>query len=312
MGLLVAGKWCDEWYDTEKTQGKFVREPSNFHQVIGSKDFPAEKDRYHLYVSYACPWAHRALIFRKLKKLEDVISYSTVDARMLKHGWEFRQGETQDPLYHLDYLYKIYLQANPKHTGRVTVPVLWDKKTRTIVNNESAEIIRMLNSAFNEFTDVRTDYYPKDLHTEIDSINRLVYDGVNNGVYRVGFATTQQAYDAAYAELFTVLDKLEERLGRQRYLIDSVLTEADWRLFTTLLRFDVVYYSHFKCNKKRIVDYPNLWGYLRDLYQHPGIVDTVRFDHIKTHYFYSHTMINPTQIVPKGPEIDFMMPHGRA
>ena len=305
MGLLIKGKWHDQWYDTEKTGGKFIRKASQFRDWIGTEKFPAAKDRYHLYVSYACPWAHRTLIFRALKQLDDVISYSAVDPRMCENGWEFSSAETKDPLYDLNYLYEIYLKADPSYSGRVTVPVLWDKVKKTIVNNESADIIRMLNKAFNEFTAVSYDYYPENLRADIDQINQLVYDNFNNGVYRVGFATKQNVYEKAYDELFATLDQLEKRLAQQSYLVGDTLTEADWRCFTTLLRFDAVYYSHFKCNKRRIIDYPNLWRYLRKLYQQPGIAATVRMDHIKTHYYYSHTTINPNRIVPKGPEITF-------
>ena len=275
--------------------------------------FPAEAGRYHLYVSLACPWAHRTLIFRKLKKLEDVISVSVVEPVLSKLGWEFGTGPgaTLDTVNGKSTLAEIYLLTNPRYTGRVTVPVLWDKKRRTIVNNESSEIIRMLNSAFDAFTDVRTDYYPLELRAEIDRINDIVYANVNNGVYRAGFATTQAAYEEAARALFATLDQLEERLSRQRYLVGRQITEADWRLFTTLVRFDAVYYSHFKCNLRRIADYPNLWNYLRDLYQVPGIADTVSLDHIKRHYYGSHRNINPTGIVPIGPLLDFTLPHDR-
>lgn len=312
MGLLVDGKWHDQWYDTKKTGGKFVREESQFRDWIASDGkFKPEAGRYHLYISYACPWASRSLIFRKLKSLEDVISYSTVHPHMMEQGWEFRDGETADPLYGHRYLHEIYTEVDPRYTGRVTVPVLWDKHLKTIVNNESSEIIRMLNSAFNEFTDNTLDFYPKELHKEIDQINSFVYEKINNGVYRCGFATIQEAYEEAYNELFNALDQVEDILSQHRYLVGNTLTEADWRLFPTIVRFDPVYYSHFKCNKKRILDYPELSNYLRDLYQYPGIAETVRFDHIKEHYYYSHPAINPTRIVPKGPDIDLTLPHDR-
>jgi len=313
MGVLIEGVWHDQWYDTRKHGGRFVREQSKFRDRVsadGSTGFPAEPGRYHLYVCYACPWAHRTLIFRALKGLEDVISVSPVHWYMGDNGWEF-SDDYPDHVNGRRYLREVYTLAKPDYTGRVTVPVLWDKKQRTIVNNESADIIRMLNSEFDAYGDARLDFYPRELRAEVDAINETVFQNVNNGVYRAGFATTQEAYEEAFDALFETLDELEARLTRGRYVLGERLTEADWRLFTTLLRFDPVYHGHFKCNKRRIVDYPALWGYLRELYQVPGVADTVRMDHIKRHYYASHRRINPTGIVPKGPDIDFTAPHGR-
>lgn len=316
MGLLVDGIWKDQWYDTKSTGGKFKRQESAFRNEISPKadaPFPAEKGRYHLYVSYACPWAHRALIFRKLKGLEDMISVSVVHWRMLENGWEFSpEDNLPDDLGGRDFMHQVYTDADPKYTGRVTVPVLWDKKNNTIVNNESAEIIRILNTAFDGLGAKEGDYYPEHLRAEIDAVNERVYHDVNNGVYKSGFATTQPAYEEAVTTLFSTLDWLEERLSSQRYLAGNTLTEADWRLFTTLVRFDPVYHGHFKCNIRMLKDYPNLWAYSRDLYQQPGVAETVHFDHIKGHYYESHTMINPTGIVPVGPDLDFNAPHDRA
>jgi putative glutathione S-transferase len=303
-------------------KGKFVRTESSFRNWVtkdgsagpsGDAGFSAEPGRYHLYVSYACPWAHRALIFRALKGLEDVISVSVVHPLMPAESWVFGEypGATEDHINHAHYLYENYLKADPDFDGLVTVPLLWDKKQETIVNNESSEIIRMFNSAFDDYTQSDLDFYPESLRKEIDAINDIVYHNINNGVYRAGFATTQSAYDEAFDQLFNAMDELEDLLSKQRYLVGEQLTEADWRLFTTLVRFDAVYYNHFKTNKKRLMDYPNLWGYTRELYQVPGIAETVNMDHIKYHYFGSHQSINPTGIVPNGPEIDFMMPHGR-
>ena len=321
LGLLERGDWRQD--DPSRTKdGRFLRPPTTYRNFVtadgspgptGEGGFPAEAGRYHLYVSLACPWAHRTLIFRKLKKLEDVISLSVVEPVLGKLGWEFGTGPgaTLDTVNGKSTLAEIYLLTNSRYSGRVTVPVLWDKKRRTIVNNESSEIIRMLNSAFDAFTDVHTDYYPAELRAEIDRINDIVYPNVNNGVYRAGFATTQAAYEEAARALFATLDQLEERLSRQRYLVGRQITEADWRLFTTLVRFDAVYYSHFKCNLRRITDYPNLWNYLRDLYQVPGVADTVSLDHIKRHYYGSHRNVNPTGIVPIGPLLDFTLPHDR-
>ncbi|WP_435104197.1 glutathione S-transferase family protein [Arhodomonas sp. AD133] len=316
MGLLIDGVWHDQWYDTKRTGGRFERPATKFHDWIEADPrarFPAEPGRYHLYASLACPWAHRALIFRKLKGLEDVISVSVVHPYMGSQGWQFGEypGATPDHVNGHDYLHQVYTQARSDYTGRVTVPVLWDKHTGTIVNNESAELIRMLNSAFDAWGDASLDFYPEALRGEIDEINAFVYDRVNNGVYKAGFATSQQAYEDAVDRLFEALDELEDRLGRQRYLVGQRLTEADWRLFTTLLRFDPVYVGHFKCNRRRLVDYPNLWAYIRELYQVPGVADTVNLDHIKRHYYTSHPSINPTGIIPVGPELDLSEPHGR-
>ncbi|MEX1057601.1 MAG: glutathione S-transferase family protein [Natronospirillum sp.] len=326
MGLLVDGKWHDQWYDTSKSGGKFVREDAQFRSWVtadgsagpsGDAGFKAESGRYHLYVSMACPWAHRTLIFRHLKGLEDHITVSAVHPDMLSNGWEFSgpdvgsATEVKDHLFDSVYHYQIYLKAKPDYSGRVTVPVLWDKQTNTIVSNESAEIIRMLNSAFDELTGNALDFYPEHLRQEIDTINDRVYHTVNNGVYKSGFATTQAAYEEAFTELFDSLDWLENLLGMRRYLAGDRITEADWRLFTTLIRFDPVYVGHFKCNLHRIADYPNLSGYLRELYQHPGVAETVDLAHIKRHYYYSHDNINPTRVVPKGPELNLDIPHGR-
>jgi glutathionyl-hydroquinone reductase len=325
MGLLVDGAWQEDSagkeFGSRSTNGHFIRKATAFHNYItadgspgpsGKGGFPAERGRYHLYVSLACPWAHRTLIFRKLKKLEDVISVSITVPLFGKKGWEFgtEPGATLDTVNGEPTIADIYVLGDPHYTGRASVPVLWDKQQRIVVNNESSEIIRMLNSAFDAFTDVRTDYYPADLRKEIDAINDIIYPTVNNGVYRSGFSTTQAAYEEAAWALFATLDKLEERLSRQRFLVGPQ-TEADWRLFTTLVRFDAVYYSHFKCNLRRIIDYPNLSNYLRDLYQVPGVAETVNLDHIKRHYYGSHRHVNPTGIVPIGPLLDFAAPHDR-
>ncbi|WP_367107150.1 glutathione S-transferase family protein [uncultured Psychrobacter sp.] len=323
MGLLVDGKWQDQWYDTDASGGRFQREESGFRNWVtkdgsagptGTGGFKAEPNRYHLYVSLACPWAHRTMIYRKLKGLEDMISLSAVHPFMREHGWTFAKGAgvIPDLIFNADYMHEIYTAARADYTGRVTVPVLWDKKTNTIVSNESSEIIRMFNSAFDDVGALPVDFLPSDRLDEIDELNAFIYPKVNNGVYRSGFATTQEAYEEAVTELFDGLDILEERLADKRYLTGDTITEADWRLFTTLVRFDPVYVGHFKCNIRRIVDYPNLWGYLRDLYQVPGIEETVNMDHIKTHYYASHDNINPTEIVPVGPDIDFHEPHNRA
>ncbi|WP_160008239.1 glutathione S-transferase family protein [Rhizobium sp. 18055] len=322
MGMLVDGVWQDVWYDTKETKGHFKRAASQFRNWItadgsagptGSGGFKAEAGRYHLYVSLACPWAHRTLIFRKLKKLEELISVSVVDPLMLEKGWEFKVGggATGDLLFGTKALSDIYVKADPHYSGRVTVPVLWDTKTNTIVSNESSEIIRMFNTAFNGLTGSTADFYPEELRTDIDDLNAVIYDTVNNGVYKAGFATAQDAYSQSVAKLFETLDMLEERLGKDRYLFGSRVTEADWRLFTTLVRFDPVYVGHFKCNIRRIADYPNLQAYLRDLYQVPGIKETVSIAHIKDHYYRSHKTINPTGIVPDGPLLDLDRPHGR-
>lgn len=322
MGLLVDGEWQDKGYDTESTGGKFERSTAGFRNWItadgsagpsGEGGFKAESGRYHLYVSYACPWAHRTLVYRKLKKLEDVISVDVVHHFMGENGWTFveEDGATGDTLYGSEFLHQIYTRADPTYSGRVTVPVLWDKKEQTIVSNESSEIIRMLNSAFDAWGDASVDLSPAHLRREIDAVNDRVYPAINNGVYRAGFATTQGAYEEAFDELFDALDDMEQRLARSRYLVGDKTTEADWRLFTTLIRFDAVYYSHFKCNLRQIRDYPNLSNYLRDLYQVPGIASTVNMLHIKAHYYASHETVNPTRIVPKGPELDFTAPHDR-
>ncbi len=311
MGLLVEGQWHTDWYDTKSTGGEFVRKDSQFRHWIGEPGFAAEAGRYHLFVSLACPWAHRTLIFRKLKKLERIIGVTIVDPKMLEHGWVFSEVSRDNPIEGIDYLHQVYTTADANYTGRVTVPVLWDKKRRTIVSNESADIIRILNSAFDDLSGEHSDYYPQPLRADIDELNQLIYDNINNGVYRAGFATSQPAYEAAFHRLFDTLDIIEQRLGRRRYLMGARITEADWRLFTTLIRFDAVYYSHFKTNLKHIEEYPNLSNYLRDLFQIEGIADTVNFDHIKTHYYFSQTTINPTQVVPVGPVLNYTRSHNR-
>ncbi len=316
MGKLIDGVWHDVGDDTKKTGGRFVRRESQFRDWVtadGSSGFKAEPGRYHLYVSLACPWAHRTLIFRRLKRLEDVISISVVHWHMAENGWEFGDGKlcTGDRLGGRQYLHQVYTDARPDYSGRVTVPVLWDAKENTIVNNESAEIIRMLNREFDAWGDASLDLYPEALRAEIDALNEVIFRRVNNGVYKAGFATRQEAYEEAFEELFETLDDLEGRLGRQRYLLGGRLTEADVRLFTTLLRFDPVYHGHFKCNRRRLADYPNLWGHTREIYQVPGVAATVNLHHIKQHYYGSHESVNPTGIVPKGPDIDYAAPHGR-
>ena len=318
MGLLVDGKWHDRWYDTASTGGRFVRSEAQFRRWVradGSTEFAPELDRYHLYVSLACPWAHRTLLFRKLKGLEHAIGVSVVDPLMREGGWVFGDGPgcVPDAVRGAKHLYEIYQAAQPDYTGRVTVPVLWDKQRRTIVNNESSEIIRMFNGEMNALaTRPDADYWPLALRSAIEAINERVYAHVNNGVYACGFATTQAAYEQAFERLFATLDELEALLARQRYLVGDRLTEADWRLFTTLVRFDSVYVGHFKCNRRRLVDYPNLWGLTRELYQVPGVAETVDLRHIKQHYYRSHPSINPTGVVPLGPDIDFTAPLGRA
>jgi putative glutathione S-transferase len=318
MGLLVDGEWKDVWYDTKPSKGQFVRAQSSFRSYVtadgspgptGAGGFKAESGRYHLYVSYACPWAHRTLIFRKLKGLEGHISVSIVHYRMLENGWEFHaeEGATEDHLFGSDALWQVYTKADPHYSGRVTVPVLWDKKTGTIVNNESSEIIRMFNSAFDDITGNTLDLYPEDLRGEIDALNARVYDTVNNGVYKCGFATTQEAYEENFVKLFATLDELDARLEGKKYLFGDRLTEADVRLFTTIVRFDPVYVGHFKCNLRRIADYPNLYRFLKTLYNLPGVTETVNFTHIKNHYYQSHRTINPTGIVPAGPVIDLAL-----
>ncbi len=314
MGLLVKGKWHDEWYNTESEGGEFVREDAQFrHTIEAGGEFEPESGRYHLYVSLACPWAHRTLIFRKLKQLENIIDVSVVSPIMLDRGWSYNQSEgaSYDPVNQVDFHHQLYTLSQSDYSGRVTVPVLWDKKTGQIVNNESAEIIRIFNSAFNELTGNVDDYYPDPLREGIDSINERIYHAINNGVYRAGFATTQQAYETAYEELFSELDWLDDHLGSNRFLMGDTLTEADWRLFSTLIRFDAVYHGHFKCNRQRLEDFRHLPGYVRELYQWQGVADTVSFDHIKRHYYNSHRMINPTGVVPLGPEINYLSPHGR-
>lgn len=322
MGLLVEGKWKNEWYDTKSNGGHFERKAPSFRNWVtkdgsagpsGMGGFKAEPNRYHLYVSLACPWAHRTIIYRKLKGLEGMISMSVVNAFMGDEGWTFAPGEgvVADPILNATNVHEIYTAAQANYTGRVTVPILWDKETHTIVSNESPEIIRMFNSAFDDVGAIPGDFSPPELSAEIDELNEFIYPTINNGVYRAGFATTQEAYDEAVVEVFNALDVLETRLEGRRYLTGNTITEADWRLFTTLVRFDAVYVGHFKCNLRRIADYPNMWGYLRDLYQIPGIEETVAMDYIKAHYYASHESINPTRIVPIGPDIDFNAPHGR-
>ncbi|GLP95055.1 glutathione S-transferase family protein [Paraferrimonas sedimenticola] len=322
MGLLVDGKWQDKWYDTKSTGGDFKREEAQLRNWItadgeagpsGRAGFPAELGRYHLYVSLACPWAHRTLIFRKLKGLEDHISVSVVSPDMLENGWTFDREahSTGDHLYQSEFLHQIYTRNHSTYTGRVTVPILWDKQQECIVSNESSEIIRMLNSAFDHLTGNQLDFYPESLRGEIDAINPFIYDTINNGVYRCGFATTQDKYQEAYHKLFDALDDVEQRLSEQRYLVGDAPTEADWRLFTTLIRFDNVYHGHFKCNRQRLEDYPNISNYVRDLFQFKDVNDTVDMFHIKRHYYYSHANINPTQVVPVGPNIDYHAPHDR-
>ncbi|ODA66989.1 Glutathionyl-hydroquinone reductase YqjG [Methyloligella halotolerans] len=323
MGLLIDGEWHDKGYDTESKGGQFEREPTTLRNWItpdgsagptGEDGFPAQRGRYHLYVSYACPWAHRAIIFRKLKGLEDIISMDVVHPHMGKDGWTFDadfESATGDRVNGLSMLREVYTKAVPDFTGRVTTPVLWDKERETIVSNESSEIIRMLNSAFDQHGAEGPDFYPDELQDEIDAINEPIYHRVNNGVYRTGFASRQGPYEKAFRSLFDLLDGLEERLGKQRYLVGDTLTEADWRLFVTLVRFDAVYYVHFKCNERLIGEYPNLSNYLRELYQVPGIAETVHLDHIKHHYYTSHPWLNPQGIVPLGPKLDFTTPHDR-
>jgi putative glutathione S-transferase len=322
MGLLVNGIWQEGWYDTKSSDGRFVRQPSRFRSWVtwdgaagpsGASGFAAAPGRYHLYVSLACPWAHRTLIMRALKGLESVVSISVVHWRMLDHGWTFEDGEgvIADPIRGARYLYEVYLAADPAYTGRVTTPALWDRATATIVNNESSEIIRMFNSGFDGVGARAADYYPAALRGEIDALNERIYESVNNGVYKAGFATTQAAYEEAVGPLFETLGWLESRLGRRRYLCGDRITEADIRLLPTLLRFDLVYFSHFKCNLRRIADYPNLFAYTRDLYQTPGVAATFNPTHAKRHYYESHRKLNPAGIVPAGPITDFDRPHGR-
>ncbi len=317
MYQLIDGEWRNDGFEPNTRDGEFDRSESTFRNWItadGSSGFRAEPDRYHLYVSLACPWAHRTLIVRKLKGLESIISVDVVEPHMGDEGWIFGTypGSSADTANGCSALHEVYHRADPHFNGIVTVPVLWDKATRTIVNNESSEIIRMLNSAFNAWGNAELDLYPEAHREEIDTVNRRIYDDVNNGVYRAGFATTQGAYEQAARSLFDALDWLEARLATQRYLVGSGITEADWRLFTTLVRFDAVYHTHFKCNLHRLVDYPNLWAYTRELYQVPGIAETVNLDHIKQHYYTSHPTLNPARIVPIGPAADFTAPHDRS
>ena len=317
MGLLVDGVWHDQWYDTESTGGRFERPETVFRRWIEPDgDFPAVTGRYHLYISLACPWAHRTLIVRKLKGLEPHIGLSVVHPTMGNGGWHFDGGypeATDEPLYGLAFMHELYQKADPHYTGRVTVPVLWDRERETIVSNESADLVRMLNRAFNALpgVDDTLDLYPAALASEIDALNERIYHAVNNGVYKSGFATAQAVYEREVTALFNALDELEARLGEHRYLTGEAITEADWRLFTTLVRFDAVYVGHFKCNLRRIDDYPHLRGYLRDLYQQPGIAETVNIDHIKRHYYTSHPMINPTGVIPVGPVLALDAPHNR-
>lgn len=322
MGLLQEGRWVDHWYNTEESGGQFVRTSSQFRNWItpdglagpsGDAGFKAESGRYHLYVSLACPWAHRTLIFRELKGLNSMISISVVHWHMAENGWTFKAGEgvIEDTVNGVENLHQIYTSAKPDYSGRVTVPVLWDKQTKTIVSNESSEIIRMFNTAFDGIGAKPGDYYPRGLRSEIDELNTKIYEAINNGVYKAGFATTQSAYEGAVVSLFKMLSWLDKHLERRRYLISDQITEADWRLFATLVRFDPVYVSHFKCNLQRVADYSNLLGYVRDLYQQPGISNTVNLSHIKQHYYGSHETINPTRIVPLGPTIDYSLPHNR-
>ena len=323
MGQLIDGAWQTGWYDTSASGGAFKRTAAKFRNWItadgspgpsGEAGFAAESGRYHLYVSYACPWAHRTLIFRALKGLADHIGVSAVHPDMLGDGWTFEtgfDGATGDALYGLPFARDLYVKADSQATTRVTVPILWDKARETIVSNESSEIIRMFNSAFNEVTGNDLDFWPEDMRDEIEDVNARIYDTLNNGVYKSGFATTQAAYDAAVGPLFSTMDWLEDRLSDKRYLMGNRVTEADWRLFTTLARFDPVYHGHFKCNRRRLIDYPNLWAYTREMYQWPGVAETVRMDHITRHYYFSHDSINPHRIVPIGPELDFDAPHDR-
>ena len=322
MGVMIDGSWHDQWYDTANNGGRFVRPDSQFRHWVtpegqagptGEAGFRAEVGRYHLYVSLACPWAQRTLIYRQLKGLETAITLSVVHWRMLEHGWNFAPGPgvISDPLHSADYLYEVYRAADPHYSGRVTVPVLWDRQTHRIVNNESSDIIRMFNTAFDGVGATPGDFYPVALRPAIDALNARIYDTLNNGVYRAGFATTQSAYEEAVRALFATLDVLEAQLGVTRYLVGDVPTEADWRVLPTLLRFDAVYVGHFKCNLRRLVDYPNLWAYTRELYQWPGVAQTFNLEHAKRHYFESHAVINPSRIVPLGPILDFHAPHGR-
>ena len=323
MGMLVDGKWHDVWYDTKASKGRFVRSEAQFRNWVtsdgspgpsGKGGFRAEPDRYHLYISLACPWAHRTLILRKLKGLDSMIGLSAVNSFMGTDGWTFEPGPgvIEDPINGARRVYEVYLAADSNYSGRATVPLLWDKARNTIASNESKEIIRMFNSAFNEVGATGPDFYPEPLRGQIDELNERIYHTVNNGVYKSGFATTQDAYEEAVTAVFETLDMLEERLATRRYLTGATITEADWRLWTTLVRFDPVYFGHFKCNVRRIVDYPNLWGYTCDLYQQPGIAETVDIPYIQAHYYGSHESINPHRILPVGPDIDYSIAHDRA
>lgn len=323
MGLLIDGKWSDEDALGRIEQGRYIRRESQFRNWVtrdgspgpsGKGGYAAAPGRYHLYISHACPWAHRTMIMRALKGLESMISISVVHWLMRENGWTFASGEgvIPDAIGHSEFLYQVYQRADPGYSGRVTVPILWDRETSSIVNNESSEIIRMFNSAFDGCGAVAGDYYPATLRGEIDALNERIYGTLNNGVYRCGFATTQDAYDEAARELFATLDMIEDRLSSRRYLCGDVLTEADIRLLPTLLRFDAVYVGHFKCNRKRIVDYPNIWGYTRELVQILAISRTFHIEHVRRHYYMSHLHINPRGIVPVGPQIDFTQPHDRA
>jgi len=322
MNMLVKGKLSSDWLEQKIDNGKLKHIESSFRNWItddgrpgpsGNGGFKAEPDRYHLYVSPACPWAHRIVIMRKIKNLESIISISEVTPEMLENGWQFASsGKHIDHLYRSNYMHEIYTLADPDYSGQITVPVLWDKTHETIVNNESSEIIRMLNTAFNQYTDVNIDYYPESNRLQIDKINDIVFKNLNSGVYRCGFATTQEAYEEAVYPLFETLDLLENKLSSSRYLVGNAITEADWRLFTTLIRFDAVYTTLFKCNLRSLSSYHNLSNYLRDLYQQPGINDTVDMDYIKRHYFYSLTKLNPSQVIPVGPEVNYELPHNRA
>ncbi|WP_417226257.1 glutathione S-transferase family protein [Amphritea sp.] len=322
MGLLIAGKWHDRWYETKNSKGEFVREQAGFRNWItadgsagpsGEAGFKAEPGRYHLYVSLACPWAHRTLIFRKLKGLETLISVSVVSPHMLDQGWSFDRasGSSGDDLYESAFMHQLYTRVQPDYTGRVTVPVLWDKQQQIIVSNESAEIIRMFNSAFDELTGNPLDYWPAAKRVEIEQLNEWIYNDINNGVYRAGFATTQAAYEHNVTAVFDGLERVETILAHKRYLSGDSLTEADWRLFTSLIRFDAVYHGHFKCNLKQLRQFVNISGYMRELYQLEGVAETVNIEQIKQHYYYSHPTINPTRVVPLGPELDFNAAHGR-
>lgn len=323
MGMLVDGKWHDVWYDTKASKGRFVRSEAQFRNWVtsdgspgpsGKGGFRAEPGRYHLYVSLACPWAHRTLIFRKLKGLDPMIGLSAVNSFMGTEGWTFEPGPgvIADPINGARRVYEVYLAADSNYSGRATVPILWDKAQGTIASNESKEIIRMFNGAFEDAGATGPDFYPEPLRGEIDELNERIYHTVNNGVYKSGFATTQEAYEEAVTAVFATLDMLEERLATRRYLTGSTITEADWRLWTTLVRFDPVYFGHFKCNVRRIFDYPNLWGYTCDLYQQPGIAETVDIPYIQAHYYGSHESINPHRILPVGPDIDYTVAHDRA